>query len=255
MTVVCLHSTGLSGRQWRLLARRLDRPCITPDFTGYAQGPSFTGDPMSAPGAAWAIDTAHITALVDATPGPIDLVAHSYGGAVAFAVARARPERIRRMVVHEPVLWGLLWDEGPAEHRERLREKFIESRFLEDPEAVDEAWLKVFVDYWSGPGTWDMTLPMSRDALLGLRHKIFAEVRALILDRTPLSGWDAVLAPTCITMGADSPAEERAVCQLLAERSPQRALVELPGGHMAPLTRRRPFEEAVYQFLEGEAAE
>jgi pimeloyl-ACP methyl ester carboxylesterase len=39
---------------------------------------------------------------------PVDLLGHSYGGAIAFVVARTRPELVRRLILVEPSLHRLL---------------------------------------------------------------------------------------------------------------------------------------------------
>jgi esterase len=39
---------------------------------------------------------------------PVDLLGHSYGGAIAFVVARTRPELVRRLILVEPSLQRLL---------------------------------------------------------------------------------------------------------------------------------------------------
>lgn len=41
---------------------------------------------------------------------PVDLVGHSYGGAVAAALARARPDLVQRLVLVEPAIRSLLAD-------------------------------------------------------------------------------------------------------------------------------------------------
>ncbi len=45
---------------------------------------------------------------------PVHLIAHDYGGAVAFRVAADRPELVRSVAVHEPVCTGPGEDSDPA---------------------------------------------------------------------------------------------------------------------------------------------
>ena len=87
MTTLLLHSSGLTGRQWRGLIRELPGPRLAPTYSGYPGGPSWTEGP------AWEADTEVILQILDGLEGPVDLVGHSYGGAVALRVAVRRPDR------------------------------------------------------------------------------------------------------------------------------------------------------------------
>ena len=48
------------------------------------------------------------TAIERSGRAPVDLLGHSYGGAIAFVVARTRPELVRRLILVEPSLQQLL---------------------------------------------------------------------------------------------------------------------------------------------------
>src|SRR5262249_58233939 len=84
-TVVLLHATASSGAQWRALAEIL-RPCahvLAPDLYGYGETDSWPGHgPISL-----ADEAALADAVLPAGEGPIHLVGHSYGGAVALRFA------------------------------------------------------------------------------------------------------------------------------------------------------------------------
>lgn len=242
MTTILLHSSGLSGRQWRRLAASLPGTCLTPDFCGYQAGPAWSDGP------AWDPDVAHILTLVDRLEGPVDLVGHSYGGAIAFAVAAQRPQRIRRLLTHEPVLWGVLFSDGPMHLQQRFS-TFINSGFLDLEDGGNRSWMARFIDYWNPEGTWASLPPRQQQAFLAVGRKVFREVRECGLDRTPAQAHDAVLATTLITIGQDSPPEEHAVCKILAARLPQRSLLQLPGGHMAPLSEPEAFLSTARSFL------
>ena len=82
--VIALHCSLGSGRQWAGLAEQLgsDYQMIAPDISGYGNNPGPFILPTSL--------AEEIELLGDRfreADGPIHLVGHSYGGAVAFKIA------------------------------------------------------------------------------------------------------------------------------------------------------------------------
>lgn len=75
-------------------------PCIAPQMRGYA-GSSAPQDPAAYRAKHLVADLA---ALIDQLGGPLDLlVAHDWGGAVAWALAAQRPDLLRRlMIINSP---------------------------------------------------------------------------------------------------------------------------------------------------------
>ena len=242
MTTLLFHSSGLSGRQWHRLGESLAEPWIAPDLSGYDNGADWHDGP------AWSVDTQAMLEILDAQSGPVDLVGHSYGGSIAIQLARLRPGRVRKLVVHEPVLWGALFSDGPDHLKEPFHE-FVSSGFLDLDGGGDAAWMESFVDYWNVPGAWKKMLPRHQQAFLRVGRKVFREVRDLCLDRTPASAFDDATASMLFTVGEQSPAEERAVCMILSERKSNRRVQVLPGGHMGPVADPDSFAAAAIAFL------
>jgi pimeloyl-ACP methyl ester carboxylesterase len=242
MQTFLIHSSGLSGRQWHHLMKALPGPCHTPDLSGYPNGPAWNGGP------AWSVDLTYLLGLIDQTEGPIDLVGHSYGGALVFSLALERPARIRRIVVHDPVLWGSVLSDGDEALRQEML-AFADSKLLAPEHGGDLAWMKLFIEFWGGEGAWDAMSERHQGAFLAVGPKVAREVYDLGVDRSPASAFDAIEAPTMIAMGAESPAIEREVCRVLGARGQNRTLVSIPGGHMSPVSSPRPFIEATVAFL------
>jgi len=70
-------------------------PYTAPDLLGYGEHQAVPVDAISLPG-----QVEHLRAFVDAQfgSGPVDLVGHSVGGAIAMLFARTYPEYVRRIV-------------------------------------------------------------------------------------------------------------------------------------------------------------
>ncbi len=58
---------------------------------------------------------ADLAAILEVVDAPVDLVAWSYGGAVALGAAVAVPDRVRRIVLYEPWVEGMIVDKTPAQ--------------------------------------------------------------------------------------------------------------------------------------------
>lgn len=74
------------------LGDALHRPVLSPDLAGYGQ------DRAPAAEINLAGQAARVVTLIDAAEGPVHLVGHSVGGAIAMIAADARSDRVRRVV-------------------------------------------------------------------------------------------------------------------------------------------------------------
>lgn len=247
-TTLLIHSSGLSSRQWGKLIDRLPGPCVAPDLCGYPEGPQWSG------GSALERDLEHLVEILDRIEGPVDLVAHSYGASLAFRLALERPARVRRLVAHEPVLWGVLISDGPPELVSAV-DVFAASGFIGVEDGGGPRWMEAFVDYWNVPGAWKSMPAHHQGAFLSVGEKVFNEVRDLFHERSPAHVYDALDFPTLITTGQDTTPEEAAVCEALAARLPSRALRRFAGGHMVPLSHADEFNEVVATFLAESSAD
>lgn len=230
--VVFVHSSGAGARQWRRFQLGLagERRSLAPDLIATGRNAPWA----AARGFDPAEDLAILTALIDAESGPVDLVGHSYGGFLALRAAVARPDRVRQVVAHEPVLWAPVWEDGgPAERMALFQAS--QGGMLAEEASGTEGWMRQFVDFWNGAGAFDALDGIRRASLTRVCHKVFAEVKALVLDRSPPSVW----APTCpvrLTVGRDAPWLERRALELAALHFGDVALIEVEGGHLAPMT-------------------
>lgn len=245
-SVICCHSTGLSGSQFKRLARCLaPRRCLRPDWLGY--GGSDRPGPQ---GKDWRVDQELIAHLVERAEEPVDLVGHSYGGFVALKIALAMPHKVRRVVVHEPVLWGCLISAGPADQVATFR-KIV--RAFEGLPRGGEVWMRDFIHFWNGPGSWEALAPHRADAWRIDGQHVATEVHRLLDDTTPHSEWAQLSIPVLVTVGESTNPLEHRVCEILADAVHTVRLAVVPGGHMAPLTHGRHWLDAVVPFVGDEA--
>ena len=238
--VVLLHSGGGSSRQWRRLRESLltTHRVLAPDLLGYgASGTWPDGVPFH-----FRTDVAAIVALLETVDRPAHLVGHSYGGLLALHAALARPAR--SLTLYEPVAFGVLdrtEDRAAVDELARMR-----MTYTADTSGADEPWLNDFVDWWNGPGAW---AAMSNEARAGFRSvgwKLAQEVFSLVSDRTDISSFRRIAAPTLLLGGERSPATEKRVLERLAAGLPHATLQQFPGlGHMGPISHAALVNDAI----------
>ncbi|MBR1236927.1 alpha/beta fold hydrolase [Bradyrhizobium sp. AUGA SZCCT0182] len=120
--VVALHCSLGSGRQWAKLGAELGvgTKLIAPDLIGYGHSAVTFDLPLTL-----AQEVECLRATLDQANGPIHLVGHSYGGAIAFKIATdpAYEHRVQSLTLIEPVLPTLLLDSAPDR---RLHDQFAD---------------------------------------------------------------------------------------------------------------------------------
>jgi pimeloyl-ACP methyl ester carboxylesterase len=247
-TVICLHCSGSSSRQWSRLAAALapGHHALAPDLIGYGR------DPAWVPGAGTTLDdeAACIETLVDAAPGPVFLVGHSYGGAVATRVALRRGERVAGMALYEPVLFSLIasgtGDGGAG------REIVATGRAISDDARsgrVEQAAGR-FVDYWSGDGTWASMDERRRQGVVARMPKVAQEFAALFADAVPLAAYTRLAMPVLWLEGEATRPPPRAVARRLLPALRDARYVRIAGaGHMGPITHPDAVNAEILRFV------
>lgn len=239
-TVLLLHSSGLSGRQWRRLVPRLVQSgyrAVVPDLTGHGASPEWLEPrPFS-----YRNDVEAIGAMLEEL-GPAHLVGHSFGGLVALLVALERPRLALSVTAYEPVAFGVL---DPARDADALAE-LDGNAFRWGPTAEDrEGWLRAFVEYWNGKGAWDGLREDAKAEFRRVAWAVHREVTTLLEDRTTAADYAALRCPVHLLHGETSPMSERRAVQRLAEalpgaRDPETGMLRLHAvrgaGHMGALT-------------------
>ena len=245
--VLCLHSSTSSSKQWQALTEKLaDQYTVyAPDLYGYGKSPHWTEERLLS-----LDDELDLLKPVLADiPGPYHLIGHSYGAAVAFKLALTQPGKIRSLVAYEPVLFNLLFE---LDDRDAASEIWMVQDdvhwLLADKRYSDAA--RVFIDYWSGEGTWDSLQDWQQEAIEKRMEKVRSDFDAVLGNPTPLSAYRDLKIPTLLLYGAQSPQSSRQVINWLAGELPRAEIRGLlPLGHMGPVTHAENIARLIAGFL------
>jgi pimeloyl-ACP methyl ester carboxylesterase len=234
--VVALHCSLGSGRQWAKLAAALgpDTKFIAPDLVGYGNNARAFDLPTTLSAEVESLSE-H---LRDAT-GPIHLVGHSYGGAIAFKIATASPfaSRIRSLTLIEPVLPTLLKD-STADRR--LHERFV----LLAHEVYQDLWngsvleaIDKFTEFWHGSGPREQLTPAARLRMIEHAERLAFDFTAALAEENPTMAAVSLRVPTLLFSGGHSPYLTQRIVQRLAAVIEGAEVRHLPdAGHMLAMT-------------------
>src|SRR5262245_42597576 len=233
--VVLVHSSASGYRQWQRLVENLQSLflLIAIYLFGYGKPSSWPGTRLLT-----AADQAELVAVVaELAQQPVALVGHSLGGAVAFEAAARFPDRVRALVVFEPILFNHLKAHGPMSAYDEIAG--VANRFNELARTGD--WYAVgewFVDYWTAPGNWAAMPDARKQNMFAMLPAVVHEWGMATTGARPLEGWNTITAPVHVIHAADTRIPTREIVKLLARTYPSWHVHEVPsGGHMAPLAR------------------
>lgn len=234
--VIVLHCSLGSGRQWTRLIERLgDRyEAIAPDISGYGDHQR----PFDLP-TTLAEEVRLLSERLPQSSGPIHLVGHSYGGAVAFRIATSSPfaSRLRSLTLIEPVLPTLLKD---CAADRRLHDGFAQLA----QETYDDLWnglfmeaLGRFTDFWNGSGQPQQLSPAARLRMIEQVEKIAFDFAAVLAEENVAACAGSLRAPTLLLSGGLSPNLTQRIVARLASIIARAETRHLPtAGHMLPFT-------------------
>lgn len=245
--VLLLHSSMSSHRQWLTLAGDLAQVqhCVLPDLTGYG-GLEL---PKQQP---WSLE-AEAQALLQKLPvqlrhEPLDVIGHSYGGALALHLARCQQLKINKLVLFEPVAFHLLPQLADA------GALWQEVQTLADalPGLSDEAAAQRFIDYWQQDGFFAALPQRMQQQLAAQVAKVTLDFQALSQEPASFVDYAAAISGKVLLLtGLRSRAPAQRIARALADVLPQAELVTLDCGHMGPVTEPGLVNPLILQFLQG----
>jgi len=252
-SVMALHCSLGSGRQWTQLRAELGGiRFLAPDISGYGLCAVGRDWPRTLDG-----EIARLASDLGAAEGPLHVIGHSYGGAIAFRLATLSPyaHRVRSLTLIEPVLPTLLRDSAFFEHDPagkplhtfpdhaadaRLYQRFVRiaqnvSHAIFDG-AVMEA-VEDFTAFWAGSGPRE-PLPLGgRLRMIEQADKLAYDFAAVLAEGGVAEAAAALRVPTLLMSGGLSPYVTQRIVAKLAALIDGAELRHLPAAaHMLPVT-------------------
>ncbi len=247
-TVVLLHSSASSARQWDRLAE-----VLKPQFRvraievhGHGEQQAWRGDARLT-----LADEAALAVPVLEEAGPVHVVGHSYGAAVAIKLATMYPKSVRSLAAYEPVLFRFLFDD--VAHHPVAQDVIVVADAMREQLATgnNHSAAQTFIDFWSGAGAWD-SLPDGKQASIAARMPaVLQQFDALFHEPLQRAQLALLRMPMLFISGAQTVAVARAIAELLRLTLPRAQHELLPAmGHMGPITHATAVNQRLVKFLQ-----
>ncbi len=244
--VLLLHASGASRRQWRSFveAESVRRRCLAPDLIGYGETADRQGRASS-----MAQEMEVVDSLRALAGGPVHLVGHSYGGAVAAAYAQAHADELLSLTLIEPVLFHLLRHDGPSAQWDEIAR--LASSHIAHVEAgrLNDA-ADAFMTYWLGATAWNVMPAALRAAVTATMPTVAQEWRQIWSGgQAPTSRWQPTMPVLLIEGCATTPAA-KAIMRHLAGNLLRAERKRVEGaGHLAPITHAATVNALIAEFI------
>jgi pimeloyl-ACP methyl ester carboxylesterase len=247
-TVVLLHSSAGSPRQWTELVEMLRRDfrVLAVEFHGHGLRPDWPHQRRMT-----LADDAQLAVPLLEMVGGAHVIGHSYGAAVALKLACMHPRLVHGVFAYEPVLFRMLIDdESHPEHMKDVQRVATGMRERLEASNAGQA-ARLFVDFWSGPGAWS-ALPAKQQQGVEIRMpSVIRHFDALFAEPFPREQLAHMAMPMLFLSGSRTVPAARRIAQLLRAVLPLADHEEVPGlGHMGPITHSRLVNERVRDFLD-----
>jgi pimeloyl-ACP methyl ester carboxylesterase len=251
-TVVCLHSSMSHGGQWRALVNRLaaDFNVLTPNLLGYGSADNGFARQLRLED-----EVNAVMRQIGAFCGPVHLVGHSFGGAVALRLASMYPQRVASLTVYEPVWFSLLFENGVSDAETREIDR-IQKALASQTEFGRRRGAQQFIDYWAGGDAWSQLPATQQYRLASLSSKVAAEFGALLAAAPATQELRKMDIPMRLLCGTETRDSARRVSELLAEILPGVEYSRLDGlAHMAPVTNADDVNPLIIDHILANAAD
>lgn len=242
-TVLMLHSSLSSGRQWQglKLALKTDYQVLNPDLLGYGSNTAIYPRPMQL-----ADEASLLWPLLEGKPaGSVILIGHSFGGAIALHMARTRPELFKAVLLFEPVAFHLLKTAEPALYQQ-VQQLSLQMLSISPQDAA-----ALFIDYWQGDGYFANLPDVMQKKLTGQVGKVAADFEALSDEPATLADYaEAIHCPVLLLSGEQSQLSAQRLAVMLADFLPCVEFQTVKTGHMGPVTDAELVNSVLLEFIQ-----
>ncbi|MCK7460455.1 alpha/beta fold hydrolase [Idiomarina aminovorans] len=240
--VILLHSSQSASTQWRALVKNLisSHFVIAVDLLGYGQAPKVE----FAANFRLEQELPRIISAVEhlGLSQPVQLVGHSYGGAVALKLALENPFKIADVVLYEPVAFHALPDDSPG-----MLEIQEISQAMHGRDAIE--CTRTFVDYWNNAGYFDALPERIQQLMVSQADKVALDFDALLNEPRRLNDYSGVDQHVLLLQGEHTRRSAKAVAEALSTVLPDLERAFVAAGHMGPLTHSADVNERILRFL------
>lgn len=236
-----LHCSLAHGGVWRGLAARFedDFSFEAPDFPSH--GRSAVWDRQGS-----YHDACTAVAKAALGPEPIDVIGHSFGATVALRLALEVPERVRSLVLIEPVFFAVAMADDPNFSND-LKEM---SKLLAAGDR--EGATRAFLERWGGGLPWEAMPAETRNDMVSRIEVIPDAAPALFGDSAGMLArrrLQALEIPVLLLRGSRSPEVTGTINSGLQRRLPNAQARVIDGGsHMLPISHPKDCAAEMGQF-------
>jgi pimeloyl-ACP methyl ester carboxylesterase len=248
--IVALHCSLGSGKQWSKLIDACGNQyhAIALDISGYSKN-----EPWHDP-APSSLDSeaAYLHQELKALPGPIHLVGHSFGGAIAFKLATSKRyvRCVRSLTLIEPVLPSILLEHEPDR-------PFYESFARESEHICTPIWLgdkerglQQFLTFWNGHVCWENLSRNRKAAFIERVNKLVGDFSAVFGETGVTEAASRLSVPTLLFSGARSPRATQRIAKRLTSIIPGSRHIHLAtAGHMLAITHSNDLDPQILQHI------
>lgn len=249
-TAVLVHGAGANRNYWKALCDVMGgRHLLCPDLYGHGETPPWNSVTRNTPAYSYRDDVPLIEGVCSQQAPPFDLVGHSSGGAVCLEYARAFPDRVRRMVLIEPMLPAVIKDFDSVAWAE-VSSAYETVHAMVRNGQLEEAARNLF-EYILGDGQWGLIPEKIRAWMTqNVKTTLTAHSAASLSIPTKPSEYAELRVPTLFIHGARTRNPYKRITQYLSRLLKGSKLEEIPdASHNSPLTHAAQINGLISAFL------
>lgn len=247
--IMAIHCSGSDSSQWRHLKERLgeDKELLLPNLAG----PEALSKGWSMETYSLAEEAKPLVAKLCQQPGPVHLIGHSYGAAVALSIALKHTDLVASLYLYEPTLFSLLQSSTKADTElfEEIMNLAASIQTAVD-EGCDEFAAQVFTDFWGGVGAWQALRRDRRQQVKDWVAKCPLDFGALLFE--PSMPLEAFEKPVSLIVGSQTRPQTERIAEILELKLPAVTRYNIEGaGHLGPFTFREKVSELLKSHLKA----